>query len=78
MSDPMPDKVRKLFTIFKQAVEAERQAQAMYEEALMLCEDPATREAMQVLHDDEVRHEKEIIDRYNELRRRFNIDAPDA
>jgi len=76
MSEVMPPNIVKLFTIFKQAVESEREAQAMYQEAMGCCEDEATREAMRILHDDEVRHEQEIMQRYNDLRRRFQ--TPDT
>jgi rubrerythrin len=71
----MPPNIVKLYTIFKQAVESERQAQAMYQEAMGVCQDEATKAAMQILYEDEVRHEKEIIERYNDLRRRFDVPA---
>lgn len=36
--------------------------------------DEVTRVALQGLRDDEVRHEREIIERYNTLRRQHNLE----
>jgi len=71
----VPEKIHRLYRIFKTAVEDERKAQRLYQEALTMCEDPAVREAIQGLYTDEIRHEQEIIARYNDLRRRYTALA---
>jgi rubrerythrin len=63
----MPEQLRTLFEIFKQAIEDERAAQAMYKRALLICEDPFVREILQQIYDDELRHERVLIERYNDL-----------
>ena len=75
MAQVLPERVEKLFKMFKMAVESERQAQAMYKEALSLCTDEVTRAALEGLWADEVRHEKEIVERYNALRRQYDLEA---
>ncbi len=43
MARQLPENVEKLFRVFKAAVEDERRAQAMYKEAIGLCDDEVTR-----------------------------------
>lgn len=74
MEKQLPDRVAKLFLIFKQAVEDERRAQKMYQEALALCDDELTKTALQELYRDEVRHELQLVERYSALRREFGVD----
>lgn len=74
MTEKLPERVERLFKIFKMAVEDERKAQAMYKEAIALCQDEVTRTALQGLYDDEVRHEREIIQRYNTLPQQHNLE----
>jgi rubrerythrin len=71
MSDALPENMRLLFKIFKQAVEAEREAQNMYQEAMFICEDEKTKAAFRALYEDEVRHEQEVMDLYTELRSKY-------
>jgi rubrerythrin len=75
MREKLPERVEQLFRVFKMAVEEERKAQVMYKEAIALCQDEVTRVALQGLHDDEVRHERKIIERYNALRQQHNLEA---
>jgi rubrerythrin len=63
------DRLEQLFHLFRRAIEEERKAQEMYRSAIALCDDEQTRRALQVLHDDEVRHEQEIMEQYNLLQR---------
>ena len=49
----------------------------MYQDALALCEDPMVRQAIEGLYADEVRHEKEVIGRYNDLRKQYAALAAD-
>ena len=75
MGRVLPGKVERLFMLFRTAVESEREAQAMYKEAIGLCQDTVTCAALRGLLDDEVRHEREIIARYNALRTKYDLDA---
>ena len=52
MNTPLPEKVQKLFLIFKQAVEDERNAQVMYKKAAELCEDEMCREVFEGFYSD--------------------------
>jgi rubrerythrin len=74
MKEKLPERVEKLFKVFKMAVEEERKAQVMYRDAIALCQNEVTRVVLQGLLDDEVRHEREIIERYNALRRQHNLE----
>ncbi len=74
MSDNLPENIRKLFLTFKQAVEAERAAQAMYLQAKELSDDNALKEILEGFYRDEVRHERVLMERYNKLRQEFNIE----
>jgi rubrerythrin len=74
MKEKLPERVEKLFKVFKMAVEEERKAQVMYRDAIALCQNEVTRVVLQGLLDDEVRHEREIIERCNALRRQHNLE----
>ena len=65
---PVPEQLRALFKLFKQAIEDERAAQAMYKRALSMCEDAFTRQVLQQFYDDELKHERMLLERYNALR----------
>jgi rubrerythrin len=69
----MPEKIRRLFLIFKNAVEREREAQSVYKRAAELCEDQALKELIEGLYRDEVRHEKVLLLRYNRLRKKYKV-----
>lgn len=71
---PMNDREKRLFAIFKRAIDAEKQAQAMYREALDLCDEPVLKQALQGFHDDEVRHEAEILAKYRHFREEFGVE----
>jgi hypothetical protein len=43
-------------------------AQAMYLKAISICENDFTRHVLQRLYEDEVRHERELLEQYNALR----------
>lgn len=70
----MTDNERKLFMIFKDAVTAERDAQTKYEAAIQLCEDPQLKSVLKSFCDDEARHEKEIMARYQHFRKNYLTD----
>ncbi len=73
MPDQMSEKLGKLFIIFKKAVESEREAQEMYKEAILLCEDELTKKVLEGLYQDEIRHERNVIGSYNRLRSELKI-----
>ena len=68
---PMTERERKLFAIFKRAVHAEQDAQAMYQEAIGLCDDPLLKAILNGFYQDEMRHEKEVLGRYHQFRSDF-------
>ena len=72
MSDVMPEKVKAMFLIFKKAVDAEREAQKMYLEALDQTDDPFLKEILNGFYKDEVRHENELMEQYKLLRDRYS------
>ena len=72
MSDIMPEKVKAMFLIFKKAVDAEREAQKMYLDALDQTDDPFLKKILKGFYKDEVRHEKELMEQYKRLRARYS------
>jgi len=70
----MSEKERALFTIFKSVVEAERSAQAMYYKAFELCDDPVLKKMLKGFHEDEIRHEREVLTRYQQYTRDCKAD----
>ena len=70
MSNELTAPENDLFEIFKQAVEDERKAQRIYSQALSLCTDPELRPILQGMIEDEARHEKTLMARYNALAKR--------
>jgi rubrerythrin len=76
MSEPraMTEKEKKLFAIFRSAIQAERDAQAMYQGAIDLCEDPMLRAVFQGFKEDEARHEKGVLARYHQFKMDYIID----
>lgn len=75
MSDEMPENIRKLFLTFKQAIEAERAAQATYLKAKELTDDHVLAGILEAFYQDEVRHERILMDRYKILRQKFNTET---
>ena len=67
--------VKNLFDLFKMAIEAERNAQQMYKEALQYCEKPIMKGVLQKLYEEETRHEKVLIKYYNQLRKEYDIEG---
>ncbi|MEJ5165802.1 MAG: ferritin-like domain-containing protein [Thermoanaerobaculia bacterium] len=63
----------KLFMLFKEAVESERRAQRMYQNLILACSDPKIKEILESFLKDEIRHEQEVIKRYNELKNSLKI-----
>ena len=71
--DKLNETDRNLFLVFRKAVEAEKEAQSMYQEMLELSDDSAFRETILGFIRDEERHEKEIVDRYRVFREKLGL-----
>ncbi len=69
----MAEKLKLLYEIFKEAIEAERKAQKMYKDAISVCEDSRTIQVLEALLKDELRHEERIMGLYNKLRKELQI-----
>jgi rubrerythrin len=65
------DRIQKLFDIFQEALEAERAASQRYEEAAALCEDGELREILLAFAEEERKHEREILLRFQEIARKM-------
>jgi rubrerythrin len=59
--------------MFKDAAQRERDAQRICKQAAALCEDEALKELLEGFRKDEVRHEKALLQPYNRLRRRYDL-----
>ncbi len=68
MSEGATEKRRKLFLLFKEAIEDERRAQRTYQDAMRLCEDAELLEILKEFYRQEVVHEETLIQHYNRLR----------
>ena len=71
----MPEKPsnesQQLFTAFKEAVEAEKSAQNTYLHLKELTDDELLKQILEGFYQDEVRHERELVARYKELRHKM-------
>jgi rubrerythrin len=65
----------KLFEILRTAMEREREAQAMYTEAIALCDDAVLKAVLEGFHADEKRHEREVTARYHQFRSDFSAEG---
>jgi rubrerythrin len=65
------DRAERLFQIFQEAAESERQARARYEEAASLCADGELKDLLLTFAEDEARHEREVVQRFREMAGRF-------
>ncbi len=63
------ERIHRLFDIFQEAVEAERSARRRYEEAASLCEDAQLKAVLLQFAEDELKHEREILLRFQEVAR---------
>lgn len=67
----MDELEKKLFLLFKKAAEAERKAQQMYQEIVQNLRDKDLIEIFKGFIEDEKRHEKIVIKKYNDLKRKL-------
>jgi rubrerythrin len=72
MPEEMSEQTEKLFLLFKSAIDAERKAQDMYKKAMELTDDDF-KEVLEGFYQDEVRHERKLMDQYNKITREFSI-----
>ena len=61
------DRLERLFQIFQEAAESERQARTRYEEAARLCLDEELKDLLLSFAEDEARHEREVTLRFREM-----------
>ena len=73
MSAGMSEKQKKLFLLFKSAVDSESKAQDMYLRARELTENEDLIMVLKGFYQDEVRHERKLMDRYKMMTREFSI-----
>ena len=66
------DREKKLFLIFKMAIESERDAQARYKEAEQYCDDPALKKILQTIGKEEASHEKALVRWYEIIKKRVS------
>jgi rubrerythrin len=64
-------RVERLMEIFQEAAESERQARMRYEEAASVCDDPELKEILLGFAEDELRHEREVTERFKEFAKRI-------
>ena len=62
---------KKMFLVFRNGIEAERQAQKVYREAIATAEGPEFRSVLEGFLADCERHESELVARYNALRKQI-------
>ena len=73
MPGEMPEQTEKLFLLFKSAIDSERKAQDMYKRAMELTDDEEFKGVLEGFYQDEVRHERKLMDQYNKMTREFSI-----
>ena len=73
MPEEMSEQQERLFLLFKSAIDSERKAQDMYKKAMELTDDEEFKEVLEEFYQDEVRHERKLMDHYNKITREFSI-----
>ena len=73
MPTGMSEKQEQLFLLFKDAIESDRKAQAMYKTAKEHVHDDDLKEILENLYQDEVRHERKLMDKYNIMTKKYKI-----
>lgn len=68
----MTERDKQLFLIFRRAVESEREAQAMYLEAMTVCDRPEIHGLLERLHEEEKAHERDLMAHYTALKEQFD------
>ena len=73
LSEDRVNQEQRLFLMFKQAIDDERRAQETYKEAMGITEDRLLVEVFRGLYEDEVRHERELVRRYEQFKAMLNV-----
>jgi rubrerythrin len=73
MPEGMSEQQERLFLLFKSAIDAERKSQDMYKKAMELTDDKEFKDVLEGFYQDEVRHERKLMDQYNKINRKFSI-----
>ena len=60
----MTEKQKRLFELFKVAIEREQEAQQIYADMALNCEDADLRHVIETLRDSERMHEELLLERY--------------
>jgi len=68
MQKPLSEKQRQLFELFKVAIEREQEAQQLYADMALNCEDGELRQVIDTLRESERMHEELLLERYKFLR----------
>jgi rubrerythrin len=68
MQKVMTEKQKRLFDLFKLAIEREQQAQAFYADMAEVCEDADLRQVIDTLRHSEKMHEELLLERYKQCR----------
>ena len=68
MTSSPNERLKAMFLMFKKAIDAERDAQDLYKEIISVCEDKHLCGIFEGFYDDEVKHEKAIMNQYKKIR----------
>ena len=68
MQKPLTEKQKRLFELFKIAIEREQEAQHLYADMALNCEDDELRQVIDTLRESERMHEELLLERYKIFR----------
>ena len=68
MQNALTEKQKRLFELFKIAIEREQDAQRLYTDMALNCEDGELRQVIDTLRESERMHEELLLERYKFLR----------
>jgi len=68
MQKPLTEKQKRLFELFKVAIEREQESQKLYTEMAEACEDDDLRQVIETLGASERVHEEVLLERYKFIR----------
>jgi rubrerythrin len=68
MERAMTEKQKRLFALFKVAIEREQEAQQLYADMAVNCENDELRQVIDTLRESERMHEELLLERYKFLR----------
>jgi rubrerythrin len=68
MQAPLTEKQKRLFELFKIAIEREQEAQHLYADMALNCDEDELRQVIETLRDSERMHEEVLLERYKLLK----------